>query len=42
LLAIPFGRDTEFVERGTIHEDIEKRCAAPDSWTALVGLGGVG
>ncbi|KAG9196830.1 hypothetical protein G6514_003943 [Epicoccum nigrum] len=41
-LVIPFGRDSDFVERGTILEDIGKRCATPDSWTALVGLGGVG
>jgi hypothetical protein len=39
---IPFERDGDFVERGTILEDLQKKCAAPDSWTALVGLGGVG
>jgi hypothetical protein len=39
---IPFGHDKGFVERETILGDIERRCAAPDSWTALVGLGGVG
>ncbi|KAF1828098.1 hypothetical protein BDW02DRAFT_458068, partial [Decorospora gaudefroyi] len=41
-IVIPFGRDKDFVERGTILGNIEKRCAAPDSRTALVGLGGVG
>ena len=42
LIVIPFARDADFVERGTILEDLHKRRAAPDSWTALVGLGGVG
>jgi hypothetical protein len=41
-IVIPFERDNSFVERGTILGDIERRCAGPDSWTALVGLGGVG
>ncbi|KAF1834780.1 hypothetical protein BDW02DRAFT_322455 [Decorospora gaudefroyi] len=41
-IVIPFGRDKDFVERGTILGNIKKRCAAPDSRTALVGLGGVG
>ncbi|KAJ8118503.1 hypothetical protein OPT61_g520 [Boeremia exigua] len=42
LIVIPFARDGDFVERGTIVDDLQKRCAASDSWTALVGLGGVG
>ncbi|KAG9196760.1 hypothetical protein G6514_005522, partial [Epicoccum nigrum] len=42
LIAIPFARDGDFVERGTILDDVQKRSAAPDSRTALVGLGGVG
>ncbi|KAF1828129.1 hypothetical protein BDW02DRAFT_635370, partial [Decorospora gaudefroyi] len=41
-IVIPFARDADFVERGTILEDLHKRCAATDSRTALVGLGGVG
>jgi hypothetical protein len=38
---IPFARDTDFVERA-IFDQIETKCAAPGSRTALVGLGGVG
>ncbi|KAH8722859.1 P-loop containing nucleoside triphosphate hydrolase protein [Phaeosphaeriaceae sp. PMI808] len=38
---IPFGRDTDFVER-EIFDQIQAKCAAPGSRTALVGLGGVG
>ncbi|KAL1598077.1 hypothetical protein SLS59_007087 [Nothophoma quercina] len=41
-IVIPFARDSDFVERERILEDLQTRCAAPDSWTALVGLGGVG
>ncbi|KAF9730175.1 hypothetical protein PMIN04_012728 [Paraphaeosphaeria minitans] len=41
-IVVPFARDTDFVERGTILVNLQTRCAAPDSWTALVGLGGVG
>ena len=39
---IPFGRDADFVERGTILDQIHDQCAVPGSRTALVGLGGVG
>ncbi|KAF2742021.1 hypothetical protein M011DRAFT_522455 [Sporormia fimetaria CBS 119925] len=39
---IPFGRDPDFIEPGTILEQIEQKCTAPGSRTALVGLGGVG
>ncbi|OAG04884.1 uncharacterized protein CC84DRAFT_1218296, partial [Paraphaeosphaeria sporulosa] len=41
-IVIPFGCDDDFVERGTILEDLRTRCTASNSWTALVGLGGVG
>ncbi|RJE21950.1 Kinesin light chain, partial [Aspergillus sclerotialis] len=41
-LSIPFGRDPDFVDRGTILNQLHHRCAAPGSRTALVGLGGVG
>ncbi|KAF7178168.1 hypothetical protein CNMCM7691_006840 [Aspergillus felis] len=41
-LSIPFLRDPDFVDRGTILNQLHHRCAAPGSWTALVGLGGVG
>jgi hypothetical protein len=39
---IPFARDADFVERGTILEQIQQRSAASGSQTALVGLGGIG
>jgi hypothetical protein len=38
---IPFGRDTDFVEK-EIFDHIQAKCAAPGSRTGLVGLGGVG
>ncbi|EED12700.1 kinesin, putative [Talaromyces stipitatus ATCC 10500] len=41
-LSIPFLRDPDFVDRGTILDQLHSRCAAPGSRTALVGLGGVG
>ncbi|KAJ8118515.1 hypothetical protein OPT61_g523 [Boeremia exigua] len=41
-IVIPFARDSHFVEQGTTLKDLQTRCTAPDSWTALVGLGGVG
>ncbi|KAF2467718.1 uncharacterized protein BDR25DRAFT_233833, partial [Lindgomyces ingoldianus] len=40
--AIPFRRDTDFVDRGTLLDQIREKCAAPASRIALVGLGGVG
>ncbi|MCJ1273889.1 hypothetical protein MMC21_001682 [Puttea exsequens] len=39
---VPFRRDQEFVERGALCDQIYQRCAVIGSWTALVGLGGVG
>ncbi|EED16854.1 hypothetical protein TSTA_019160 [Talaromyces stipitatus ATCC 10500] len=42
ILLIPFGRDPDFVDRGTILHQLHHRYAAPGSRTALVGLGGVG
>ncbi|KAF3389938.1 Nephrocystin-3 [Talaromyces pinophilus] len=41
-LSIPFLRDPDFVDGGTILDQLYRRCAAPGSRTALVGLGGVG
>lgn len=41
-VVIPFSRDTDFVERGIILDQIYQKCAVPGSRTALVGLGGVG
>ncbi|KAF2475957.1 TPR domain protein [Lindgomyces ingoldianus] len=39
---IPFRRDPDFVNRGTLLDQIRERCSAPASRIALVGLGGVG
>ena len=39
---IPFRRDPNFVERGAVLDQINHKCAMPGSWTALIGLGGVG
>ncbi|RYN15545.1 hypothetical protein AA0112_g12741 [Alternaria arborescens] len=39
---VPFRRDPDFVDRGTLLDQIRERCAAPASRVALVGLGGVG
>ena len=39
---VPFRRDLDFVERGAVLDQIYQKCATPGSWTALVGLGGVG
>ncbi|KIN06986.1 hypothetical protein OIDMADRAFT_65891, partial [Oidiodendron maius Zn] len=39
---IPFPRDTDFVKRDAILGQIHHNFAVPGSWTALVGLGGVG
>ncbi|PQE24997.1 hypothetical protein CJF32_00009547 [Rutstroemia sp. NJR-2017a WRK4] len=41
-IVIPFSRDTDFVERGTILDQIYQKCTVSGSRTALVGLGGVG
>ncbi|KAH8591115.1 hypothetical protein B0O99DRAFT_579085 [Bisporella sp. PMI_857] len=41
-IIIPFSRDTDFVERGEVLDNIHQRCAVSGSRTALVGLGGVG
>ena len=40
-IVIPFGRDTDFVERGILHQ-IHQKYTGLGSRTALVGLGGVG
>ncbi|GAM36942.1 hypothetical protein TCE0_022r06437 [Talaromyces pinophilus] len=42
-LSIPFLRDPDFINRGTILDQLHhERCAGPGSRMALVGLGGVG
>ena len=42
LSTIPFKRDPDFVDRGTLVDQLYVKCALPASRTALVGLGGVG
>ncbi|RHZ73115.1 hypothetical protein CDV55_108323 [Aspergillus turcosus] len=42
LSTVPFRRDPDFVERGTLLDQIQEKCLAPASRIALVGLGGVG
>jgi hypothetical protein len=39
---VPFLRDPDFVDRDSIFNQIEEKCAVLGSWTALVGFGGVG
>lgn len=39
---IPFRRDSDFVDRGAILDQLHQKCALSGSRTALVGLGGVG
>ncbi|PVH91623.1 hypothetical protein DM02DRAFT_734103 [Periconia macrospinosa] len=39
---VPFRRDPDFVDRGTLLDQIREKCCAPASRVALVGLGGVG
>lgn len=40
-IVIPFARDTDFVEREKILDQVHQRCGVPGSRAALVGLGGV-
>ncbi|EAW14376.1 uncharacterized protein ACLA_074130 [Aspergillus clavatus NRRL 1] len=42
LSTVPFRRDKEFVECGTIFDEINEKNPAPSPRIALVGLGGVG
>jgi hypothetical protein len=39
---VPFRRDPDYVDRGTLLDELRERCAEPASRVALVGLGGVG
>jgi hypothetical protein len=39
---VPFRRDQDFVDRGTLLDQIHEKCSTTGSRTALVGLGGVG
>ncbi|KAF2258231.1 TPR-like protein, partial [Lojkania enalia] len=42
LFIVPFRRDPDFVDRGDLLSQINKRCSQPAGRAALVGLGGVG
>ncbi|KAF7122933.1 hypothetical protein CNMCM5793_001109 [Aspergillus hiratsukae] len=42
LSTVPFRRDPDFVERGTLLDRIHEKCLEPASRIAVVGLGGVG
>jgi hypothetical protein len=39
---VPFRRDPDFVNRGTLLGQVHTKCSLPSSRVALVGLGGVG
>ncbi|KAF2193440.1 TPR-like protein [Zopfia rhizophila CBS 207.26] len=39
---VPFRRDPDFVDRGTLLNQVRTKCSVPSSCVALVGLGGVG
>lgn len=39
---VPLRRDPDFVDRDGVFNQLEGKCAVLGSWTALVGLGGVG
>ncbi|PGH12591.1 hypothetical protein AJ80_06649 [Polytolypa hystricis UAMH7299] len=39
---VPFSRDPDFVDRGTLLDQIHEKCSRPASRIALVGFGGVG
>ncbi|KAF2008243.1 hypothetical protein BU24DRAFT_469122 [Aaosphaeria arxii CBS 175.79] len=41
-IVIPFARDADFVDRGTLLDEFCERCTQPNARIALVGLGGVG
>ncbi|KAF2105249.1 P-loop containing nucleoside triphosphate hydrolase protein [Lophiotrema nucula] len=40
--AVPFRRDLDFIDRGTLLDELQEKRSAPASRVALVGLGGVG
>ncbi len=39
---VPFRRDLDFIVRGNLLDQIDRKCSAPASRVALVGLGGIG
>jgi hypothetical protein len=42
LSTVPFPRDPDFVDRGTLLDEINNRSSSPASRVALVGIGSVG
>ena len=42
LSTVPFRRDPDFVDRGTLLNQIQEKCSTQGARVALVGLGGVG
>lgn len=42
LSTVPFLRDADIVDRGTLLEQVEEQCIVRPSRLALVGMGGVG
>ncbi|KAK4149742.1 P-loop containing nucleoside triphosphate hydrolase protein [Chaetomidium leptoderma] len=42
IAAIPFSRDPDFVNRGDLLDQIDRRCCEPAARVAIVGLGGIG
>ncbi|CAG8898829.1 unnamed protein product [Penicillium egyptiacum] len=42
LSTVPFRRDPDFVDRGSLLDQIYEKGTTPGAWIALVGLGGVG
>ncbi|KAJ5652775.1 kinesin [Penicillium longicatenatum] len=39
---VPFGPDSDFINRGSLLDQVHEKCAAPAGRKALVGVGGVG
>jgi hypothetical protein len=39
---VPFGPDSDFINRGSLLDQVHEKCAAPAGRIALVGVGGVG
>lgn len=39
---VPYARDSDFVKRAVLLEEIQTKALGPGNWVALVGLGGVG
>lgn len=42
LSTVPFRRDRDYVDRGTILDQVQEKTSMPGARVALVGLGGVG